>query len=104
MVTKEEVMETLKQCYDPEIPVNVVDLGFIHDVQIDDGKVSVKMILTAPGCPMRAYIAKDVKQKLEKMDGIKEADVEIVMEPRWTPDRISPEARVKLGIRTEGSK
>ena len=85
-------------------PGNIVDLGFIYEVKIEDDKVHVKMILTAPGCPMRSFIAKDVKSKLEGMDGVNEADVEIVMEPRWTPDRISPDARVKLGIKTEEPK
>jgi len=104
MVSKEEVMNRLKQCYDPEIPVNIVDLGLIYDVNVEGEIVHVKMTLTAPGCPMHSLIARDVRNKLESMDGVKEAKVEMVWEPRWTPDRISPEAKFKLGIRTEGPK
>lgn len=104
MVSKEEVMNRLKQCYDPEIPVNIVDLGLIYDVTVEGEIVHVKMTLTAPGCPMHSLIARDVRNKLESMEGVKEAKVEMVWEPRWTPDRISPEAKFKLGIRTEGPK
>lgn len=101
MVSKEEVMKTLRECYDPEIPVNIVDLGLIYDVKVEGEKVHVKMTLTAPGCPMHSLIARDVKNKLESMEGVKEARVEVVWEPRWTPDRISPEAKVKLGIEAD---
>lgn len=98
MVEKEEVMKALKNCYDPEIPINIVDLGLIYDVQIRDDKVQVKMTLTAPGCPMHSFIAQDVKQQLEKINGVKEAVVEIVWEPPWTPDRMSQEAKKQLGF------
>lgn len=98
MVEKEEVMKALKNCYDPEIPINIVDLGLIYDVQIRDDKVHVKMTLTAPGCPMHSFIAQDVKQQLEKINGVKEAVVEIVWEPPWTPDRMSQEAKKQLGF------
>jgi len=98
MVEKEEVIKALKNCYDPEIPINIVDLGLIYDVQILDDKVHVKMTLTAPGCPMHSFIAQDVKQQLEKIKGVKEAFVEIVWEPPWTPDRMSQEAKKQLGF------
>lgn len=104
MVTKEEVMEALKECYDPEIPVNVVDLGLIYEVNVEDSSVNVKMTLTARGCPMHSFIARQVKDRIEKMDGVEKADVEVVWDPPWTPDRISPEAKFKLGIKTEGPK
>lgn len=98
MVEKEEVIKALQNCYDPEIPINIVDLGLIYDVQIRDGKVHVKMTLTAPGCPMHSFIAQDVKQQLEEITGVKEAFVEIVWDPPWTPDRMSQEAKKQLGF------
>jgi FeS assembly SUF system protein len=98
MVTMEDIMKALKECYDPEIPVNVWDLGLIYDVKVDGEKVNVKMTLTAPGCPMHSYIAREVKEKLQSVNGVKEANVEVVWDPPWSPDRISPEAKVQLGI------
>lgn len=98
MITEEEVMEVLKQCYDPEIPVNVVDLGLIYNVSIEDGTVNVEMTLTAPGCPMHSLIARDVKQKLESIPGLERANVKVVWDPPWTPDRLSEEAKKILGL------
>jgi len=95
---KEQVLETLKDCYDPEIPVNLVDLGLIYDVQVTDGTVDVKMTLTAPGCPMHTYITQDVQQKLLAVPGVKEANVQVVWEPRWTPARMSDDAKKRLGF------
>ncbi|UGV39743.1 metal-sulfur cluster assembly factor [Methanococcoides orientis] len=89
MVTKEDVMEVLKSCYDPEIPINIVDLGLIYNVDVEDEEVHIKMTLTTPGCPMGAMILDNVRQKVESIDGIKKAEVELVWEPPWTPDRIS---------------
>jgi metal-sulfur cluster biosynthetic enzyme len=98
-VNEAQVYDALKQCYDPEIPVNVVELGLIYDVKIIDDWVGVKMTLTTPGCGMSGMIAQDVRNKVLGLAGVKEADVRIVWEPAWTPERMSPEARKKLGIR-----
>ena len=98
MVTMEEIVKALKECYDPEIPVNVWDLGLIYDVNVDGDKVHVKMTLTAPGCPMHSFISKDVQQKLQSISGVKEATVEVVWDPPWSPDKMSPDAKVQLGI------
>lgn len=98
-VSEAQVFEALKQCYDPEIPVNVVELGLIYDVKIIDDWVGVKMTLTTPGCGMSGMIAQDVRNRVQQLPGVKEADVRIVWEPAWTPERMSPEARKKLGIR-----
>lgn len=98
MVTEEEVQEALKECYDPEVPVNVVDLGLVYDIRVSDGKVHVKMTLTAPGCPMHGEISEDVKKRIEQIEGVEEATVEIVWEPLWTPERMTPEAKKKLGM------
>ncbi|HSQ75101.1 MAG TPA: metal-sulfur cluster assembly factor [Bacteroidota bacterium] len=98
IVTEEQVYEALKQCYDPEIPVNVVELGLIYDVKIIDAWVGVKMTLTTPGCGMSGMIAQDVKNRVMRLPGVKEADVRIVWEPAWTPERMSPEAKKRLGF------
>ena len=89
MVTEEELMEVLKKCYDPEIPINIVDLGLVYDVNVEGDRAHIKMTLTTPDCPMAAMILDNVKQKVESIDGIKKAEVELVWEPPWTPDRIS---------------
>ena len=99
MVSKEEVIEVLKTCYDPEIPVNIVDLGLIYDVQVKDNRdVYVKMTLTAPGCPMHSIIANDVRNKLSNMKNIGKVNVQVVWDPPWSPDMMSPTARKMLGF------
>lgn len=98
MLTKEDVLEALRKVYDPEIPINVVDLGLIYDVQVDGDTVRVKMTLTARGCPMAGFISENVKKKLEEMEGIKKADVEVVWDPPWTPERLTQEAKKTLGL------
>jgi metal-sulfur cluster biosynthetic enzyme len=105
-VTHEEVILALKECYDPEIPVNIVDLGLIYDVRVkptevtnlDGDDVEVEMTLTAPGCPSSGYITEQVKQRLLRVPGVSDAKVEIVWYPQWTPERLSAEARKQLGI------
>jgi len=98
MVTKEQVYEVLQSCYDPEIPVNIVDLGLVYDVDVSDNKVAVKMTLTAPGCGMGTFIAQDAREKILSLDGVDDATVDLVWDPPWDPSRISEEARQKLGI------
>ncbi len=98
MIQSEQIYKVLKQVYDPEIPVNLVDLGLIYDVQIDDSQVNVKMTLTAVGCPMHAVISQNVKKAVEALDGIADCSVDIVWEPRWNPELISPEGRTALGM------
>jgi len=97
-----EIWETLKTCYDPEIPVNIVDLGLIYDMHVDqlaDGaRVDVKMTLTAQGCGMGTSIAADARNKILDLPGVVEADVQVVWDPPWTPEKISPEGRALLGI------
>jgi metal-sulfur cluster biosynthetic enzyme len=98
MITKEQVYEALLDCYDPEIPVNIVDLGLIYDVEVDGEKVAVKMTLTAPGCGMGTMIAADAKEKIMALDGITDATVDLVWDPPWNPSMIKDEAKQKLGI------
>jgi len=97
-VKPEEVIEVLRQCYDPEIPVNIVDLGLIYDIAIKPARVDIKMTLTALGCPMAADVIADVRDHLLTLPGVDEADVDIVYEPMWTPERMSEEARWELGM------
>ena len=100
---EKQVWETLKTCYDPEIPVNIVDLGLVYDMQIDKlpsghNRINVKMTLTAPGCGMGATIAGDAQQKLLYLDGVEEANVEIVWEPAWHQSMITEQGRRILGL------
>jgi metal-sulfur cluster biosynthetic enzyme len=95
-VTEEQVYEALRDCYDPEIPVNVVDLGLIYEVKIIDDWVGVKMTLTAPGCPAHSFISQNIQNRLKKIPGIQKADVRIVWEPHWEPKMMSEEAKKKL--------
>jgi probable FeS assembly SUF system protein SufT len=102
-VNEQAIWEVLKTCYDPEIPVNIVDLGLVYDLQMEPlpsgrSKVSVKMTLTAPGCGMGTVIAGDAQQKLLEVPGIEEASVEIVWDPPWHQSMISPAGRVRLGL------
>lgn len=97
-VTEQQVFEALKECYDPEIPVNLVDLGLIYDVKIIDDWVGVKMTLTTPGCGMSGMISQNVRNRVLKVPGVKEADVRIVWDPAWSPARMSETAKKKLGM------
>ncbi len=98
MVTEEEVMDALRTCYDPEIGLSIVDLGLVYRVEIDGEKVKVDMTLTAPGCPLQAMIAQDAHAKILALSGVKEAEINLVWDPPWTPDRLSPEAKKYLGL------
>jgi metal-sulfur cluster biosynthetic enzyme len=97
-VKPEDVIDVLRQCFDPEIPVNIVDLGLIYDVAIKPERVDVKMTLTALGCPMAGDVMADVRDHLLTLPGITDAGVDIVYEPVWTPERMSEEARWELGM------
>ena len=97
-ITEGQVFEALKDCYDPEIPVNLVDLGLIYDVKIIDDWVGVKMTLTTPGCGMSGMISQNVRNRVLKVPGVKEADVRIVWDPAWSPARMSADAKKKLGM------
>ncbi|HDH99487.1 MAG: aromatic ring hydroxylase [Candidatus Latescibacterota bacterium] len=99
MVTEEKVWEALKGCYDPEIPVNIVDLGLVYEVKVEDGDVRVKMTMTAPGCPLSAWIARQAEDAVRSLEGVKDVHVELVWDPPWTPDRMSEEAKRTLGLR-----
>jgi probable FeS assembly SUF system protein SufT len=102
LFSEEMVWEALKTCYDPEIPVNIVDLGLVYNLKVeqtpDGAKVAVQMTLTAPGCGMGPTIAGEARQKISSIVGVADADVQVVWEPAWSPDRISEEGKKKLGM------
>ena len=102
-LTQEEVFTALKDCYDPEIPVNIVDLGLIYGVKIDPAEddqqdVTVDMTLTAQGCPAHVMIGDQVKSRVQQLAGVRNVSVNVVWNPPWTPERLSNEARKQLGI------
>ena len=99
---EKQIWDQLKTCYDPEIPVDIVELGLIYDLSIKDGKtgkkVSIKMTLTAPGCGMGPVIADEVDRKVNGLDGVEDVSVKLVWEPMWTRDMMSEEAQLELGM------
>jgi FeS assembly SUF system protein len=98
-VNRDEVYEALRTVYDPEIPVNVVDLGLIYDVQVSDANdIFVQMTLTFPGCGMGPHIAQQAEWAIQDVEGVEEVNIELTFDPPWSPDLISEEARNMLGI------
>jgi len=98
VLTREGVLEALKEVFDPEIPVNVVDLGLIYDLQVEDGDVDIRMTLTFAGCGMGPYIAQQAEWRVAEMEGVEDVNVEMVYEPPWTPDLISEDGKKQLGL------
>lgn len=101
MLTKEEAIEIAKQVFDPEIPVNIWDLGLIYDIEIDPQTESaeIRMTLTSQSCPAAQSLPQALRSRLLQSGKLKEVEVELVFEPKWTPERISEEGRKKMGIR-----
>ncbi len=98
MVTQETVQKALRGVKDPELNLNIIDLGLVYEVEVkEEGKVHIRMTLTSPGCPAGAEIVSDVKRTVEELEGVTGADVEIVWEPYWTPERMDPRIRAFLG-------
>jgi len=96
--SRDDVIAVLKKCYDPEIPINIYDLGLVYNIDVAEETVGIRMTLTAPGCPASAYIQMDVKRKLEALPGVKEANVQIVWDPPWTPEAMSETAKKMFGM------
>ena len=104
MINKEKIIDVLKQCFDPEIPVDLWSLGLIYDIDIkesDNNKsdVSITMTLTTPGCTMGSYMAEDIKMKLSTIDEVNSSEVDVTFDPPWKPEMMNVEARKKLGFR-----
>lgn len=98
MIDEASILQTLRQVMDPELDCNIVDLGLVYDIAIDGAKITVTMTLTTPGCPMHESIAWGVKCALLNMEAIDEAEVQIVWEPPWTPERMTEHARQRTGV------
>ncbi len=96
---EERIVDVLKTVYDPEIPVNIYDLGLIYKIDVqDDGTVDLDMTFTAPSCPAADFILEDVRQKVDALDGVKTCNVNLVFEPEWDKSMMTEEARVELGL------
>ena len=98
VLEQQTVLEALRDVYDPEIPVNVVDLGLIYTIEVADGDVHVEMTLTAPGCGMGPYIAQQAEWRIAEIDDVEDVQVDVVFDPPWTPDMITEDGKRLLGI------
>ena len=98
MNLKDQVITEIKKIYDPEIPVNIYELGLIYDVSVKDKDVSVKMTLTTPNCPVAESLPKQVKDNIMKIEGVKDVDLKLVWEPPWDKDKMSEAAKLELNI------
>lgn len=95
---EEKLIVELKTIYDPEIPVNIYDLGLIYNLKEENGQLEVEMTLTAPGCPVADQIVQEIKDKLELVDGVNEAKINLVFDPPWNMDMMTEEAKLELGM------
>ena len=96
---EQDIVATLKNIYDPEIPVNIYDLELVYDIDYTpDGTASIRMTLTAPNCPMADMLVEDVRVQVAKIPGVEKVDVELVFEPQWDKDMMSEEAKLELGF------
>lgn len=100
LLSADTIRQALRQVKDPELDMNIVDLGLVYDVEIDDGGglVRITMTLTSPGCPAGPMITNDIYKVVRAIDGVKDVDIDIVWEPYWTPERIDPKIRAMLGF------
>ena len=98
METKEKVIEEIKKIYDPELPVNIYELGLIYDIKINGTKAEIKMTLTTPNCPVAESLPKEVKEGAMQVDEIDSVDLELVWDPPWTKDMISDAAKLELNL------
>ncbi len=97
--TEEKIVRYLKTVYDPEIPVNIYDMGLIYRIDLqDDGVLVIDMTLTAPSCPAADFLVEDVTQKMRSIDEVKDVKINLVFEPEWTKDMMSEEAKIELGF------
>ncbi len=97
MAMLDKVKEKLKEVIDPELGIDIVDLGLIYNIEENDGNVNIIMTLTTPGCPMMAMLDREVVRKVKEVEGVKKVKVEITFDPAWTPEKMSKEAKDKLG-------
>jgi FeS assembly SUF system protein len=98
MINKEAVIEAIKTIYDPEIPVNIFELGLIYDIQVNESEVHIVMTLTTATCPAAAFMPEEVKSVVNEIPGVQQVQVDVVYEPRWTRDKMSSDAKKALGF------
>jgi len=99
LTLEEKIVEIIKTCYDPEIPVNIYELGLIYDINVaDDGAVDIKMTLTSPACPAAGSLPPEVENKVGTIEGVSSVKVDVVWEPTWTPEKMTEAARLQLGM------
>ena len=98
LINKDKVISVLKQCFDPEIPIDLWNLGLIYDIKIDTHNIDIIMSLTTPGCTMGQFMADDIKLKLSTIPYVKEVNVDVVFDPPWEPEMMTDEGRKKLGF------
>ena len=99
MISKDKIIEVLKTVFDPEIPVNIWDLGIVYDIEISDNNdVTITMTMTAPNCPISEMILDDVKASLSNLEGVNDVKINLTFNPPWSPDMMSEEAKLQLGL------
>ena len=98
MDIKNKIIEEIRKIYDPELPVNIYELGLIYDIEVNKKKVKIKMTLTTPNCPVAESLPKDVKDSAMQVEGIEEVDLELVWDPPWTKDMMSDAAKLELNL------
>ena len=98
MELKEKIIDEIKKIYDPELPVNIYDLGLIYDVQVNEKKAKIKMTLTTPNCPVAESLPKEVKEGAMQVEGIEDVDLELVWDPPWSKDMMSDSAKLELNL------
>lgn len=98
ITTQERIIEKLRQCLDPELGINIIDLGLVYSVNIEGSRVHVLMTLTTPGCPLDSYFVRDITSKLKGLKGISDVSVEMTFEPSWNPSKMSQESKDLLGF------
>jgi metal-sulfur cluster biosynthetic enzyme len=94
----QEVRKALRQVRDPEINLNIIDLGLVYDIEVENGNVDIKMTLTSPGCPAGPEILSEAEQVVRQLEGVKQVNIDLVWEPYWTPERIDPKIRAFMGF------
>ncbi len=97
-ISLDEIKEALRDVYDPEIPVNVYDLGLVYDIRLNGGEVYVQMTLTAPGCGMGPYIAQNAEWRIAEVEGVEDVEVDMVFDPPWNPEMITEDGKKLLGL------
>ncbi|MGH7539121.1 MAG: metal-sulfur cluster assembly factor [Gemmatimonadales bacterium] len=97
-LTEAAVRQSLRSVKDPELNLNIIDLGLVYDVDVEDGNVHIQMTLTSPGCPAGPQIMNDIHKTVRAIDGVHDVDIEIVWEPYWTPEKIEPKIRAMMGF------